>query len=382
VTAAAPLPLLVLLPSLAGGGAERVVLGLLRDLDRRRFAPTLALVRDDDNALAAEVPADIPVVALHGRRVRTALPQIVRLIWRMRPAVVLSTLSHLNLALAAIRPLLPAHLRLVARESVVVSEILRTYPAPRLWAWAYTRWYGRFDVVVCQSADMRRDLHERYAIPQDRMVTIHNPVDAERIRCLAGKREREPMLTPHPGSIHLVAAGRLTHQKGFDLLIDALSLCNDPRLHLTVLGEGPQRAALEEQVRDRGLERQVVFAGFDPNPYPHFAAADAFVLSSRFEGLPNVVLEALACGTTVIALPAPGGIAEIASLAGGMVVTEAPTAGSLADALRRLAAGTLQRPPIDLCTFERRRIVARYEAVLETASSAPETRIRTREATR
>lgn len=357
-----PLPVLFLLPSLAGGGAERVVLSLLRGIDRERFAPVLVLVRGDDDRLRAEVPPDVPVLTLNARRVRTALPRIVSLVWRQRPAVLFSTLSHLNLALAMIRPLLPRDLRCVARESVVVREILKGYPMPRLWAWAYRRWYGRFDVVVCQSADMRDDLVQGFALAPERAVTIHNPVDTMRLRRLAGPattRHREPA-----DRIELVAAGRLVPQKGFDLLLDAIALCADPRLRLTILGEGPLREALSARAAAHGLAGRVRFAGFVPNPYTAFAAADAFVLSSRFEGLPNVVLEALACGTPVIAVPAPGGVTEIARQAGGVRVAASVDARALADAITRFTEGRDPPPPIDLSAFEPRRIVARYESLM------------------
>jgi glycosyltransferase involved in cell wall biosynthesis len=364
---AARTPVLFLLPSLAGGGAERVVLALLRGLDRERFSPTLAVVSPGDRTWLAEVPADVPMIDLGCRRLRSALPRIVRLIRSTRPAVVFSTLSHLNLALAVLRPLLPSGTRYVARESVVLGANLGELRAPRLWAWAFARFYPRFDLVVCQSEDMRRDLLERFGMPGSRMVTVHNPVDVPRIERLAGESEPDAPPTrsgPRGERIALVAVGRLSHQKGFDLLLDALDRCDDPRLHLTVLGEGPMRAPLLQQVARLGLGDRVRFLGFRPNPYPYLADADAFVLSSRFEGFPNVVLEALACGTPVIATPAPGGIDEIARIAGGVTVAASIDAGALADAIRHFTGGRNGPPSIDVSAFATDRIVRRYEQLL------------------
>ncbi len=364
--------LLFLLPSLAGGGAERVVATLLRELDRERFAPMLAVVDGRDGTWRAELPDDVPVRDLACRRVRDALPRVVALIRRERPDVVFSTLSHLNLALALVRPLLPAATRCVARESIVLGEAVDRMRRPALWRAAYRRLYPRFDAIVCQSEDMRRDLVERFGIPPAKATTIHNPVDAGRIRRLAG--DAFPPPAHDPGRIALVAAGRLVPQKGFDVLLEAIALAGDARMHLTVLGDGPLRCALEAQAATLGIASRVRFAGFDPCPWPAFARADAFVLSSRYEGFPNVVLEALACGTPVIAVPAPGGLDEIAAATGGVRLAADLSAPALAQALRDFAATRGEPVRIDLDAYGLRRIVARYEALLggeATGGAAP-----------
>ena len=135
--------LLFLIPTLTGGGAERVVVTLLQHLDRTRFELALAVVDTRDAAFRDQVPADVEFIDLGCRRVRQALPKLVRLLWWRRPDVVMSTLGHLNLALAIVRPLLPGGTRYVARETTIVSQGLTEYSRPRLWAWAYRRFYGR-----------------------------------------------------------------------------------------------------------------------------------------------------------------------------------------------------------------------------------------------
>jgi glycosyltransferase involved in cell wall biosynthesis len=316
----------------------------------------------------------VPVRDLGCRRVRHALPRVVSLIRAERPDVVFSTLSHLNLALAIVRPLLPSATRCIARESIVLGEILHEFRHPRLWAAGYRRFYRRFDAMVCQSEDMRRDLVERFGLPASKAVTINNPIDADRIRRMAGL-DVAARPAPDPSRIELVAAGRLTPQKGFDVLIHALALAADPRMHLTLLGDGPLRQALEARAAAHGLEARVRFAGFDPNPYRTFARSDAFVLSSRFEGFPNVMLEALACGTPVVASPAPGGVAEIAATTGGVRLAADLSAAALADALRAFAASRDLPAHIDLEPYSLRRIVARYEAVLGRDAPVPAGRI-------
>lgn len=360
--------ILFLIPSLRGGGAERVVVSLLRHLDHTKCLLGLAVVDMREAAYRDDVPPDVEVIDLGCSRVRYALPKIVWLIWRRRPEVVFSTLGHLNLALAILRPFLPDGVRYMARETSIVSEVIRGYRRPSVWRWAYRRFYGRFDSVVCQSHYMRDDLVDRFALPAEGTVVIHNPVDVERIRRLAA----EPLVTAFEQAdceggdalIHLVAAGRLSQEKGFDLLVEALVLCGNPRVRLTILGEGPLRGDLERLARDKGVAQKVRFVGFQKNPFPFFAQADAFVLSSRFEGFPNVVLEALACGTPVIATPAPGGAAEIVELTGGVLLASAVDADSLSIAIKRFIAGETRTGAITLTPFLVDRIVEQYQNVL------------------
>lgn len=298
----------------------------------------LAVADARDAAYRDEVPDDVEFLDLRCSRVRYALPKILRLIWRQRPDVVFSTLGHLNLALAIIRPLLPNNVRYMARETTLVSENINSSRWPLLWRWAYRHFYHRFDTVVCQSHCMRDDLVGNFRLPAGRAVVIHNPVDLAHVRLLAeefidtGFEKRTAK--SQDALIHLVGAGRLSHEKGFDLLIEALALCDNPRLRLTILGDGPLRGHLECLARDRGVAWQVRFAGFQKNPYPYFSQADAIVLSSRFEGFPNVVLEALACGTPVIATPAPGGVSEILKYECECVLAANVTAIELAHAIQ------------------------------------------------
>lgn len=339
---------LFIIPTLSGGGAERVVVTLLQHLDRARFELTLAVVDTRDAAFRGEVPADVTFVDLGCTRVLHALPKVLQLLWRTRPDTVLSTLGHLNLALAMLRPLLPGSTRYLARETTVLSYGLAEYARPQRWAWAYRRFYRRFDRVICQSVAMRDDLVTHFGVPAGRATVINNPLDLDRIARQAALPlpPGSPPMTPgqpDPGPIHLVAAARLVEQKGVAVAIEAVALANNRRLRLTVLGDGPDRSKLEALARERGIADRVHFAGFQANPFAFFARADAFVLSSQYEGFPNVVLEALACGTPVVALPAPGGLREIVEPIAGCALASDMSAAALA---RLLNPGPTQRIPV------------------------------------
>lgn len=357
--------ILFLIPSLRGGGAERVIVTLLRHLDRAKFRLALAVVDSRGVAYRDDVPEDVEFIDLRCSRVRYALPKIIKLIWRRRPNVVFSTLGHLNLALAMIRPLVPHGVRYIARESSIVSEILHQYWKPEWWRWAYRRFYQRFDIVVCQSQYMHDDLVKNFAFPPAKAVVIHNPVDVEHIRRLAHESFETGFGKQGNANkrIHLVAAGRLSPEKGFDLLLEALTLCRNLYFHLTLLGDGPLRKELEQLAQTKGLIEQVRFAGFQKNPYVFFTQADVFVLSSRFEGFPNVVLEALACGLPVVATPAPGGLNEIALSNSNVFLAKKVDAESLAELICQIAPNLIKRKSVFINDFDLKKVITCYEKI-------------------
>jgi glycosyltransferase involved in cell wall biosynthesis len=365
---------LFLIPTLTGGGAERVITTLLRHLDRSRFRLTLGVIDMRGAVFQEDLPPDVSLVDLGSARVRFALFRIIRLVWSVQPRVVVSTLGHLNLALTILRPFLPSGVRIIGRETIVVSEGLSEYHMPRVWKTMYRVLCKRLDHVVCQSTDMQNDLAQKFFVPPERMTVIHNPVDIVAIRTLAGEsiESENTDNSRHPGTIQLVAAGRLAYQKGFDLLIEALALCNDPRLRLQILGDGPLAVELADLASRLGVADQCQFLGFRRNPYPFFSAADAFVLSSRYEGFPNVILEALACGTPVIATPAPGVGRELLASIASCELAAAVSASALADAIKRWCARDVQRVDSTVVTpFSVHKIARAYESeILRVANAA------------
>lgn len=355
---------LFVVPSLAGGGAERVVVTLLRHLDSTHFDLTLAVLDTRKSVYGLDVPPSVERVDLQVRRVRYALPTLLRTIRSRRPDVVFSVIGHLNLGMALLKPFLPRCTRLIARETNVMAAVTEYGWRKALWRAAYRFLYRRFDRIVCQSESMRRELVEDCGLQAGRLQLIRNPVDIARVRSLAAA----PLAVDPwgPQTIRLVAAGRLSPEKGFDLLIDALGLLDDPRVQLGILGDGPLRDDLQARTAARGLTRQVHFLGFQANPYPYLARASAFVLSSRREAFPNVVLEALACGTPVIATPAPGGTLEILGRQQGCVVAREVSAKGLADAIAGYpfdASGPRVAP--ELAGYDAADIAAQYGALFD-----------------
>ena len=346
----------LVLPSFGGGGAERVALSLVSGVER---AAATVVVLDGRGPLRSLMPEGVKVHDLGRPRLRQAWPALLRWLRSSRPALVLSTFGHVNLALLSMRPLLPGGMKMVIREASTPSLSLRRgrTPAPALMRHACRLLYPTADLVLCQHRGMAAEMTAHFGVAPERTAVLPNPVDSAHLRARPPERE------PGPGR-RFVAAGRLAPEKGFDRLIDLFAALPDDRLCL--FGDGPERTMLEDRARVHGLAGRVRFAGFEPEPWPFFAGADAMLVSSRWEGLPNVALEALACGTPVIATPESGGIAEVAAAAPPGAVTIAAWGDDFRSALKKVApspAGGM-RPSLLPERYERDRVIERFRAVI------------------
>ena len=359
---------LFILPSWigGGGGAERVFSVLLQHLDRERFEPHLAAAQGR-NAHLDDVPADVVVHELKVSRMRYALPAIIRIVRKIKPQTVLSTVVHLNVLLMLARPFLPRGTRLLLREGIIPSPFIAHDTGwPQLWAWFYRYLYKKADRIICLSDSMMNDFVDHFGLARQKLVRIYNPVDAEKVRNLADT-QGNPYSGPGP---HLVTVGRLQRQKGMDILLDAMPavLAALPDARLTILGEGPLESELKEQAARLGLKGAVSFLGFQSNPWPYIKYAALFVLPSRFEGLPNTLLEVLALGKNVVVTDCPGGIQEIQDAVRSMILVPPENPEALAHAiiaaLQKSIADDVKRFDQALGKFDLQNAVAAYTALL------------------
>ncbi len=363
--------LLIVRPTLGQGGADRVTLTLLHRLDRRRFRPSLALLRRQ-GALLDGVPGDVEIHDLGGGRLWSGVRPLRRLIERSAPDVVLSTSGGTNLTAALAVP--AAGPRLVLSERNSLSGRHAVLKRAALVA-AKRALYRRADLLTAVSRGVADELAATLGIDRDRIEVVGNPVVGPELSELGARTVDEPWLDG--GTPVVVAAGRLVPAKGFDLLLRAFHrLREQVDCRLIVLGEGPRRRALE-RLRDRlGLAPHVRMPGFVSNPFPYLRRCDLFVLSSRREGLPGVLIQAMALGAPVVATRCPHGPDEIVTDGRDGLLVAPGDAGALAAAMRRL----LVEPPLAEALaaaapgavgdrFSVDRAVARWAALLDPGAS-------------
>jgi glycosyltransferase involved in cell wall biosynthesis len=360
---------LFLVPAFLGGigGSERVIVTLLRYIDQSRFECHLGLVQEG-NAYLEDIPASVTVHQLRVSRMRYCLPGIVRLVRKIKPQTILSTVPYLNAMSIVARLFLPASVRLLVREAATPSAfIAEDTRYPRLWRFLYRRIYPHADKVICLSDSMRQDFAENFFLPPENLVRIYNPVDGEMIQRL-GRGAGNPYTSAGP---NLVVAGRLRREKGIDLLLDAMRTVIQiiPNARLTILGEGQDEARLKAQAHRLGLNQNVDFLGFVQNPWVHVANADLFVLPSRAEGLPNSLLESLALGTPVLASDCVGAMRELQSMDPRIILFPAENPSAMADAIVSALRNTKEaeahnKPYSRQCDeFNPQRVAKQYSAL-------------------
>ena len=298
--------ILVILPSLAGGGAERASINLANALRGDGCRVTLATVHGG-GPLSKFLDPTIDREDLGSRRVSSALLKLPGLVRRMNPDVVLCTPAHLNLAVLLARPWFPAGTQVFVREANTPSMTLPTQPVPALFKAVSRFLYPRADAVLCPAHRIADELTSLFGVPASRVHVLPNSVDGPGLV----KARASPIRRPGRG-VRLVAAGRLTRQKNFAALLQSMrKLPGDATLEL--FGAGPLSGELELMVEQFALSRRVTLHGFSDEVWRWFAGADALVLPSLWEGMPNVALEALGCGARVVAMRSAGGIAELAN---------------------------------------------------------------------
>tara|TARA_R110002049_G_scaffold4601_5_gene32548 strand:- start:757668 stop:758873 length:1206 start_codon:yes stop_codon:yes gene_type:complete len=325
-----------MISSMRGGGSERQTLLLLKHLDRQRFAPHL-YVTERAGELMASVPDDVPVhcfsdcqptgdekaggpksasrktgkLYFPGRVLRQQVAHLRSLVTDQSIDVIYDRTFHMTL--------IAGQLRNIDRVSTIVSPPELALPLVEsrfvgLKRRRLARGYHRSKAVVAVSEQSAQSARRYYGLGQRQVQVIHNPIDIDAIRQAAKAELSEPI--ERDESLTLACVGRMSSEKGHADLIDALAVTEStwpsdrPTITVWMIGDGPLRQQLASQAETKLSKHRVKFLGARRDAAALIQAANALVLPSHFEGLPNVVLEAMAIGTPVIATRA-GGTVEL-----------------------------------------------------------------------
>jgi glycosyltransferase involved in cell wall biosynthesis len=369
VTAEGSRPIAFFLPTVRGGGAQRVIVNLVQGITERGIRVDLVLAAAT-GVFLDQLPASVRLVDLRSNRLHRSLVPLARYLRRERPRVLVSSMSHANLiALWAAR--------LARRDTPVVVTVHNTMSQStgtggrfsgalesRLLR-AFYPWAARVVAVSRGAAD---DLARTSGLPRERVRVVYNPVITPAVMAVARQRADHPWLALGQPPL-ILGVGRLTAQKDFPTLIRAFAEVRKQQLaRLIILGEGEDRPQLEALADELGVRPDVDLPGFREDAMAYMAHSSLFVLSSAWEGLPTVLIEALAAGTRVVSTDCPSGPREI--LQDGRLGTlvrvgdHVTLAEAMLDALRRpaepIAAETL-------APFTRDVAVDNYLSLMESA---------------
>jgi glycosyltransferase involved in cell wall biosynthesis len=340
--------LAIFLPSLAGGGAEKSMLRLAAGIAQRGHPVDLVLSQAQGpyRIYLPALPGLVRVVDFGTPRVLLSLPALTRYLRRTQPYALLSTLDYANIVALWARRLAGAPARVAVNEQNTISLTSQHSPQrrQRIVPTLVRLFYPWASSIIGNSRGVAEDLARITGLPRDRIQIIYNPVVTSE---LAEKVKASP---DHPwfdnGQIPVVlAVGRLTAQKDFPTLLRAFAEVRRVQpVRLVILGEGPDRPMLEALIRELGMAADVQLPGFVENPYAYMSRASVYVMSSRWEGLPTVLIEALYCGAPVVSTDCPSGPREI--LADGRYGCLAPLQdpAALAGRITMALAGHTPKP--------------------------------------
>ena len=300
------------LPMLAGGGAERMTLEAARQLSEVGLAVDLIVSRRG-GAWWSSVPPSIRLVDLDAWKTPASLPGLVRYIRRERPDAMIATLPQGCATALIAKWFVSRDFRVIARQDTVYGAQYALVGVDIRWAMATMRaLLHTADAVLAVSSYIAEEFKRLAPKAAGLVEVVENPVVDAGLPAKARQPATHPWFENSDIPI-VLSVGRLeVFSKDHPTLLRAFAAVATRRpARLVVLGDGPDRSELEVLAQRLGIRDRVDFPGFQANPFAFMARAQAFVLSSTYEGLPTVLIEALACGTSVVSTDCPGGVREV-----------------------------------------------------------------------
>lgn len=349
--------------SLAGGGAENVCTTLANSLSERGWSVTLLVMNlKEDDVNYHRVNNKVSVVNLKVTKARFLLPYLLRYFYKNKPKKIICFTYELAIQSIVARAFYHGKLTLISRNINSLSSISKNTNS--LWRKIFVyplikRLYKMSDIVVNQCHSMKESLMKTIDIKEDKCKVIYNPVNSMFSDInVDGQR-----------SNFLLCVGRLEKQKAFDLAIESFSrIANDfPHLQLKIIGEGSQREFLENIIEKEGLKNRVFLLGFQKNMAEYYSSAQNVLLTSRFEGFPNVLIESISCGTPIVSINCDSGPSEIVNNINGHLVN-IRSSEAFSEAVRENLNTDYNHTHIkdDAKRFSVENIVTQWEAVISS----------------
>ena len=329
-----PTDVTLYIPNLKGGGAERMMVNLSEGFAKRGVKVDLVLAEAKGPYLS-HVPPEVNVVDLASSGVMSSLPKLVRYLRREKPKTLLVTLNHAAVAAILAVKLAGTDTRVFARVSNMMFQGTVQSPRVKLLRSAVRHLFPRATGLIGVSKGVADDIERFTGAPPEKIHAIYNPVVTDELKRQARASLEHPWFSKGSPPV-LLAAGRFTGQKDYPNMIRAFAKVRAERpARLMILGEGKQRAELEALIAELGVADDVALPGFVDNPFMYMSRASLFVLASKWEGLPGVLIQAMACGCPVVSTDCPSGPREI--LEGGKYgpLVEVGDVQGLADAILR-----------------------------------------------
>ena len=300
----------IFLASLRGGGAERSMLRLANNLAEKNLKVDLVLAQKD-GVYFSEISPKVNLICLEAKRVLWSLPKLVKYLKQKQPTHLICALDYVNLIGLWARFIAGVSTRTIVTVRNTVSPQVNQSIKNRLIHRLIHHSYLRADSIVAISEGVADNLTNTFNLPRNLIKVIYNPAYTSNVLQQAKITLSHPWFSPREPPV-ILGVGRLTQQKDFPTLIKAFAIVQQYySARLMILGEGEKRPQLEALIHELGLENKVSLPGFVENPFAYMAEAALFVLSSAWEGFGNVLVEAMAVGTPVVATHCQSGPEEI-----------------------------------------------------------------------
>jgi len=299
--------------SLGGGGAERALLNIINYLNRSKFQPHLALLQMGGEFIS-DLLTDIHLYDLNSRKngfIKRNFLRILdlkKLIVDLEPTLIVSINWQVNLITIIAKWLSNISSPLIIIEQIAPKESGQVDWKRRVFKLIERYLYPKADVIVTASSGIASELEKDYGIPEYKIHTIHNPVSIEEINI----RALEKICFKSSTLPAIISVGRLVKQKNYRLLLESVfELLKTHPVELYILGQGPEESSIRFLASKLGINQHVHLLGFTTNPFAYMKQADIFAITSDFEGFGNVIVEAMVCGTPVVATDCNYGPREI-----------------------------------------------------------------------